>query len=113
MGKAKNRLYQVPATYPLERVHLDVLTVKPASHYGNTHILVVTDSFTRWTEAYPIWDQKAATIADKLVREFICRFGVPHSIHTDQHPDFESALFQEVMRLLDIEIGRASCRERV
>ena len=108
MGKAKNRLYQVPATYPLERVHLDVLTVKPASHYGNTHILVVTDSFTRWTEAYPIWDQKAATIADKLVREFICRFGVPHSIHTDQHPDFESALFQEVMRLLDIDKTRTS-----
>ena len=108
MGKARSPMTHVPATFPMERVHMDVLTVKPASHYGNTHILVVTDSFTRWTEAYPIPDQKAKTVAWTFVKEFVTRFGAPHSVHTDQHPDFEAALFQEIMRLFDIDKTRTS-----
>ena len=35
--------------------------------------------------------------------EFICRFGVPRQLHSDQGPNFESKVFAEVCRLLDID----------
>lgn len=44
--------------------------------------------------AFPIRDHTAITVEDKLVTEFICRFGCPDQIHTDQGRDstFETSL---------------------
>ena len=42
-------------------------------------------------------------MAQKLTDEFICRFGVPERIHTDQGRNFESALFKEMCALLGVE----------
>ena len=48
-------------------------------------------------------EQSAATVAHLLATEVICRFGVPLQIHTDQGRNFESVLFKEVCRLLNIK----------
>ena len=37
------------------------------------------------------------------MNEFICRSGVPSELHSDQGTNFESKVFVEVCRLLDIE----------
>ena len=37
------------------------------------------------------------------MNEFICRSGVPSQLHSDQGTNFESKVFVEVCRLLDIE----------
>jgi hypothetical protein len=66
-------------------------------------LLVLVDYFTKWTEAYPMPNQEAVTVADKFVKEFICRWGVPSSLHTDQGRQFESKIFQEVCNLLQID----------
>jgi transposase InsO family protein len=42
-------------------------------------------------------------VAKHLVEEVIVRFGTPYVIHTDQGVQFESNLFQEVCRLLQIQ----------
>ena len=72
------------------------------------YILVVADYFTRWTEAYPIHNQEAIIVAKRLVNEFICRFGVPLQIFTDQGEQFESQLFCEMCHLLAISKTRTS-----
>ena len=53
-------------------------------------------------------DMKATTVSSALVDGFICRNGVPHTIHTDQGSQFESALFKEVCRLLDMQKTRTT-----
>ena len=53
--------------------------------------MVVEDYYTKYAEAYSLVDQTAQTVGDKLLTEFICRFGVPLTIHTYQ--DRESGLF--------------------
>ena len=53
-------------------------------------------------------EQSAATMTRVLVMEVICRFGVPLQVHTDQGRNFESALFKEIYRLLDIEKTRTA-----
>ena len=45
---------------------------------------MVMDVFTKWVEAFPLCDTVAITLARVLVKEVICHYGVPDSIHSDQ-----------------------------
>jgi len=47
------------------------------------HLLVVVDYFTKWIEVEPL-----ATITARNVQNFVCRFGVPHSIVSDNGQQF-------------------------
>ena len=87
---------------PMDRVAVDILGPLPVSHDGNQYILVLVEYFTRWVEAYPLPDQKAETIAKQIVFEFICRFGTPLELHSDQGRNFESTLLSEVCSLLEV-----------
>ena len=93
---------------PMERIAIDVLGPLPKTEAGNKYILIIADYFTKWVEAFLLPNQKAKTVADKLVNEVICRFGVPLMIHSDQGRNFESALFAEVCQLLDIQKTRTT-----
>ena len=95
---------------PLERVAIDILGPLPKTKRGNTYVIVVGDYFTKWTEAFAIPDQEAATVARVLVEEFICRFGVPRQLHSDKDSNFESQLFQQTCKLLEIDKTRTSSR---
>jgi transposase InsO family protein len=92
----------------MERIAVDVMGPLPLSEGGNRYILVAMDYFTKWPEAYPIPTQDAKTVAKILVAEFICRFGVPLELHSDQGTNFESTVFQEVCRLLGIKKTRTT-----
>ena len=104
--RAPMKAYNVGA--PLERIAIDITGPLPKTDAGNRYVLVVADYFTKWTEAYAIPDQEAGTVAKKLVEEFVARYGVPREIHSDQGRNFESALFQEVCRLLDLDKTRTT-----
>ncbi|KRY16110.1 Retrovirus-related Pol polyprotein from transposon 17.6 [Trichinella patagoniensis] len=56
------------------------------------------------TEAYPIPDMTANTIARTLVNEFICRYGAPESLHSDQGRNFEAALIKELFQWASREV---------
>ena len=62
----------------------------------------------RRLEAYALPDARAETVAKKLVEEFICRYGIPLEIHSDQGSNFESHLFAEMCRLLGITKTRTT-----
>ena len=71
-------------------------------------ILVISDYFTRWAEAIGLPNQEAAIVAQALMSEWICRYGAPESIHTDQGRNFESKLFSEHCSLLDTHKTRTT-----
>jgi hypothetical protein len=60
------------------------------------------DYFTKWPEAYAIPNQEAVTVAEDLMTNFFCRFGVPRELHSDQGRNFESRLMQEVLQCLRV-----------
>ena len=93
---------------PIERVAVDILGPLPVTERGNRYILVLCDCFTKWTEAYAIPDQESLTIAKIIVDEFICRFGTPLQIHSDQGRSFEAKLFQDLCNLLQIDKTRTT-----
>ena len=90
----------------MERIAIDILGPLPETQ--NTFILVVNDYFTKWTESNPIPNQEAATVAEKLVSDFICPFSVPRELHRDQETNFESKVSAEICKLLDIEKTRST-----
>ena len=94
--------------YPLQLVAVDIVGPLTPSKTENTYILVASDYFTRWVEAYAIPNQEAVTVANKLVDEFFCRFSVPEQLHSDQGRQFEANVMQEVCRLLQIDKTRTT-----
>jgi transposase InsO family protein len=66
------------------------------------------DYFTKWPEAYAIPDQEASTVADVLVTNFFCRFGIPRELHSDQGRNFESRLLQEILQRLGVSKTRTT-----
>ena len=93
---------------PLDRIGVDLMGPLPVTDQGNRYLLVIVDYFTRWAEAFSLPDQQAETVARTLVLEFVCRYGAPLELHSDQGRNFESALFQEVCRLFEIVKTRTS-----
>lgn len=94
--------------YPWERLAIDILGPLPKTERGSQYVLVCADYFTKWTEALPMPDMTARTVATKLYDNIICRFGVPTMIHSDQGRQFESQLFQELCRVLDVTKTRTT-----
>jgi transposase InsO family protein len=66
------------------------------------------DYFTKWPEAYAIPDQEASAVADALVTNFFCRFGIPRELHSDQGRNFESRLLQEILQRLGVSKMRTT-----
>ena len=93
---------------PMEQMAIDIPGPLLETPRKNKFILVVSDYFTKWIESYPMPNQEASTVAEKLVSEFICHFGVPRQLHSDQGTNFESKVFAEVCKLLDIEKTRTT-----
>lgn len=104
--KAPMKQYIVGA--PLERVALDLVGPLIRTPRGKSYILVIADYFTRWTEAFALPNIEARTVAKVFVFEFICRFGVPRQVHTDQGTQFEGKLFQEMCSLFRIDKTRTT-----
>jgi His(2)-Cys(2) zinc finger./Integrase core domain. len=88
---------------PFERLALDVVGPLPLSESGNKYILTLQDDLTKFSQAYAIPNHEASTIAVKLTSDFICKFGIPNSILTDQGRDFTSTLLKDIAKLFKIK----------
>ena len=93
---------------PMEKVHVDIVGPFPKSRNGNVFIVVLVDQFSKWCEAIPIAEQSAETVAKAAVHEFFARMGAPFILFSDQGSNFESELFAEMCRLLEIAKKRTS-----
>jgi hypothetical protein len=71
-------LHTIPITWPFAVWGLDMVGPLKRAPLGFTHLLVAVDKFTKWVEAKPI-----KKLDGKTALKFVVRFGIPHSIITD------------------------------
>ena len=81
--KPRPPMQQSVTSKPMEWIAMDILGPLPTTARNNKYILVVGDYFSKWKEAYPMPNMEATTIANLLVNEFICRFGVPECLKVE------------------------------
>ena len=93
-------LGNIPPSHRWDRITMDILDVCDPTPDGYRYILVIADYFSKWTEAFPIKNKCADTMADVLVDKIILRFGMPLVIHSDQGREFENGLIKSLCTLL-------------
>ena len=100
-------LHNIEAMQPLELIHLDYLQVEPSK--GNIeNVLIATDHFTRYAQAYPSNTQTALATATLLWNNFIVNYGFPIKIISDQGCNFESKLIANLCQVARIQKLRTS-----
>ena len=107
----KAPLCPIQATHPMELVHIDVVGIEKqpdAIKSGTAKVLVVTDHFTRFTQAFLIENEQAATIAGTLWAGFLSYFGAPARLISDQGRNFEGKIIAELCKLLGVEKVRTT-----
>ena len=82
-------LLNIQTFQPLELVCLHFLSLEQ-SKGGHQNILVITDHFIKFAQAYPTKNQIARTTADILNNQYIPYYGIPKGLHSDHGANFES-----------------------
>lgn len=102
-GLGKFPLQQTSVGAPFDRIGIDIVGPCPVTENGNEYLIVICDYYSKWVESVAVPNHTALCVADTLVTEVFCRFGVPSVIHSDQGREFESELFSRLCELLGIE----------
>ena len=95
----------ITSTQPMELVCIDFLMLE-RSKGGFEKILVITDHFTRYSQAFPTRNELAKTTAKVLFENFIVHYGFPARLHSDQGRNFERSVIQELCSLAAVEKSR-------
>ncbi|KAK3727208.1 hypothetical protein QZH41_007713 [Actinostola sp. cb2023] len=90
---------------PMELLTMDFLSLERGKG-GYENILVVCDTFTKYTWAFPTRNQKSKTVAKVLWDKILVNFGFPQRLHSDQGRDFESNLIKDLCNLANITKSR-------
>lgn len=64
--------------------------LQPATPEGATAIVVAIDPFTKFVEAGPVVDLRAATITTWFHENIVCRYGVPRWVRCDKGNEFRA-----------------------
>ena len=91
----------------MELVHLDYLKKEPSKD-NIENVLIVTDHFTRYAQAFPSKSQTALATAKLLWNNFILHYGFPSKIITDQGRNFESELIENLCQVAGVKKLRTS-----
>lgn len=99
--KVQTTFKSIIAKKPLEVVAMDFTLLEKGTG-GFENVLVLTDVFTKYTQAVPTRNQKAKTVANILLKEWIIRFGIPQRIHSDQGRSFENEVIHELCKMYGV-----------
>ena len=89
------------ANQPLELLCIDFTKADP-SKGGKENILILTDAFSKFSQAFVTSSQKAIIVAKLLVEKWFSVFGVPAQIHSDQGRSFDNEIISHLCKMYGI-----------
>ena len=101
MHAPPQQLHSMSLPWPFSTWGIDVIgAIYPAASNGHRFILVVIDYFTKWVEAAS-YKAVTAVAMEKFIRNnIVARYGVPHSIISDNGTNFIAKRTTEYLQSL-------------
>jgi hypothetical protein len=75
---------------------------------GHENVLIITDTFSKFTIAISCKDQKAKTVARVLVNEWFLKYGIPKRIHSDQGRSFENEIIKQLCNIYGVSKSKTT-----
>lgn len=89
-----------PPDGPFQLIGIDFCGPFSRTPRDNQYVLCITDYFTRWINAIALPNCSAQATAQAIFNEYICRYGVPNSILSDQGTHFNNQLMDAMAKLI-------------
>ena len=99
----KASLCPLEVTHPLELIHMDYLKIESNQSDKDVHILIVTDHFTRFAQAFITPNETTPVVARTLWDQYFMKYGIPEKIISDRGRNFESKLIAELCNLARVQ----------
>lgn len=94
-----------PPSRPFENIQMDFIELSPDN--GKNHCLVMTDLWSKYTEAFPCKNQSSNAVAKALITEIVPRWGIPRTIYSDNGRHFVNHAISELGKFLGIDLRHA------
>ena len=89
------------AHQPLELLGID-FTKADIAKGEKENILVLTDAFSKYSQAFVTSNQKSLTVAKLLVEKWFSVFRIPSQIHSDQGKSFDNEIISHLCNMYGI-----------
>ena len=100
-------LSTIPFTLPFTVSGLDMVGPLKGGSHKKKYLLVMVDKFTKLIEAKPVKTAEAGPVID-FISSVVHRYGVPHSIITDNGCNFTANVVKTLCAKLGIKLDYAS-----
>ena len=90
------------ANNPIDLMCIDFTKVDPSKD-GKKNILVLTDTFTKFSQAFVTPNQNVITITKILVDKWFYTYGIPACIHSDKGCSFDNEIMSHLYAMYGVE----------
>ena len=89
--------------YPREVLFIDLVGPLPKSPMGMHYVMTLQDRFLKFINASLVPWKDSGIVINQLVDDWLCLFGVPTQIHTDQGTEFKNQLWDQLCNILQVK----------
>lgn len=82
---------------------MDIVGPLPLTFNNNKYILTIQDLLTKYCAGIALPNATAQTVAEAFIRRFVCIYGAPKAVLTDQGTNFLSDLMKRIAKCLNIK----------
>ncbi|KAM0735252.1 Retrovirus-related Pol polyprotein from transposon 17.6 [Formica fusca] len=91
-----------------DKVSMDVVGPLPITSRNNSYILTIQDLLTKYSIATPMETADSFSIANAFIKDFVCIYGAPRALLTDQAPTFFTSLMKAIASYFKIKQCRTT-----
>jgi len=99
----QEQLHHIISPWPFAKWGMDILAPFSPGKGQVKFLIVAVDYFTKWIEAKPLTTITAQQVQQFIWKDIVCRYGVPHTIITDNGRQFIDKELAKFYTGLDIK----------